>query len=237
MGGLLERGGELERIGALLEGCVAGEGGVLLVEGPAGIGKTALLEASRALALDARVRVLAARGGELEREYAHAVARQLFEPALAAAGARERVELLAGAAGLAAPVLTSGPAPAEALVGDQAFAVVHGLYWLTANLARRGPVLLLVDDAHWCDRPSLRFLLYLARRLEGLSAAIVLAARPREPGGEAELLGQIAAEPVTRVLAPAALSVGAVGELVRASLGSPRFALNRRRSLTIAFGL
>lgn len=227
MGWLLERDRELELIGVLLEGCVAGEGGVLLVEGPAGIGKTALLESASGRARDAGVRVLGARAGELEREFAHAVVRQLFEPSLANVGARERATLLAGAAGLAAPVVAPGPAPATALVSDQAFPVIHGLYWLTANLARRGPVLLVVDDAHWCDRPSLRFLLYVARRLEGLPVAILLAARMREPDGEVQLLDQIAAEPLTRVLAPAALSVGAVGELVRTSLGSPdeRFVL------------
>ncbi len=109
MGGLLERGRELASIGVLLDGCVAGDGGVLLVEGPAGIGKTALLESARAMARDAAVRVWAARGGELEREFPHAVVRQLFEPAVAAVDARERVELLAGAAALAAPVLASDP--------------------------------------------------------------------------------------------------------------------------------
>ncbi len=227
MPGLLERGGELAAIRGLLAGCVAGEGAVLLVEGPAGIGKTALLESARTMARDAGVRVLAARGGELEREFAHAVVRGLFEEAFAVAGERERAELLAGAAGLAVPVLAADPAAAPPLVGDQAFAVVHGLYWLTVNLARRSPVLLVVDDGHWCDRPSLRFLLYLVRRLEGLPVAIVLAARVREPGGEVDLLGQIASEPVARVLAPAVLSVAAVGELVQASLGSPdeRFVL------------
>lgn len=221
MSGLLERGRELEQIDALLQSCAAGGGGVLLVEGPAGIGKTALLESARARAHEAGVRALRARGGELERDYSHAVVRQLFESALAAAGEQERAELLAGAAGLAAPVVAPRLAGPEPSVGDQAFAVIHGLYWLTANLARRGPLLLIVDDAHWCDRASLRFLLYLVRRLEGLPVAITLAARAREPGGEVDLLRQIASEPVTRVLAPSALSVGAVGELVRASLGRP----------------
>jgi len=227
MRGLLERDRELRSIAALLAGCVAGEGGVLLIEGPAGIGKTMLLGSARATARDAGIGVLAARGGELEREFAHAVVRQLFEPALEGVGEPERGELFAGAAGLAAPVVGSDPEAVPALAGEQAFAVVHGLYWLTANLASRGPVLLVIDDAHWCDRPSLRFVLYLARRLEGLPVAIVLATRAREPGAEAELLAQIAAEPATRVLAPAALTVGAVGELIRASLGSPdeRFVL------------
>lgn len=193
---------------------------MLVVEGPAGIGKTALLESARALAPDAGIRVFTARGGELEREFAHAAVRELFERPLAQVGVAERAELLAGAAGLAAPVLAPDQ-EAAVVVGDQPFAVVHGLYWLTANLARRDPVLLVVDDAHWCDRPSLRFLAYLARRLEGLRVAIVLAARAREPDAEGDLLDQIASEPVTRVLAPAPLSVSAVRELVHTSLGSP----------------
>ena len=226
MRGLLERGGELEAISALLAGCVAGEGGVLLVEGPAGIGKTALLEFARSSALEAGVRVFSARGEDFAHESAHAVVRELFERSLAELGEPERASLLAGAAGLAAPLFANDP---DAATGrrDRAFAVVHGLYWLTSNLAQTGSLLLVVDDAHWSDRPSLRFLLYLARRFEGLPVAIVLAARPREPGGESDLLGQIAGEPVTRVLSPAALSVAAVGELVQASLGSPdeRFVL------------
>jgi DNA-binding CsgD family transcriptional regulator len=215
---LLERGEELAAVRALLERGRDAQAGALLVEGPAGIGKTALLDATRELAREAGFRVLAARGGELEREFAHAVVRQLFEPALTP-------EVLTGAAELAAPVLTPGTA-ARAPVGDQAFAVAHGLYWLTANLARRAPLALVVDDVHWCDRPSLAFLLYLLRRLEGLPVALVLGARVREPGA-ADLLEQIAAEPATRVLAPATLSVTAVGELVAATLGPPdeRFVL------------
>jgi hypothetical protein len=81
---LLERTGELEAIRSLLGRCVAGEGAVLIVEGPPGIGKTVLLESARASAPDAGVRVLSARGGELEREFAHAVVRELFERPLAA---------------------------------------------------------------------------------------------------------------------------------------------------------
>jgi len=41
---------------------------------------------------------------------------------------------------------------------------VHGLYWLTAGIAQRAPLLLAVDDLHWADQPSLRFASHLARR-------------------------------------------------------------------------
>ena len=228
MGALLERAVELEHIGALLDGCVAGKGGVLVVQGPAGIGKTALLESARETAREAGVRVLGARGGELEREFAHAVVRQLFEPALVAADARERAELLAGAASLAAPVVVPARLPpSTALISDQAFPVIHGLYWLTANLVHAAPCCWSSTmPTGAIDRRCVSCSTSRGGSMN-LSGAILLAARTREPGGELQLLDQIAAEPTTRVLAPSALSVGAVGELVRTSLGSPdeRFVL------------
>ena len=58
------------------------------------------------------------------------------------------------------------------------FAALHGLYWLTVNLCDDGPALLAVDDLHWCDRPSLRFLAFLARRLEDLPLLVVGSLRP-----------------------------------------------------------
>jgi hypothetical protein len=61
---------------------------------------------------------------------------------------------------------------------DPSFAILHGLYWLCANLAQRCPVLLCIDDVHWADQASLRFLHYLGRRLEELRVAVVAAARP-----------------------------------------------------------
>src|SRR5215831_1921263 len=97
-GGLYEREGELARVDALLAAARAGRGGVLLVSGPAGIGKTVLLGAARDRAGQAGMRVLAGRGGELESGFSFGVARQLYEPLLAGAAAAEREALLAGAA-------------------------------------------------------------------------------------------------------------------------------------------
>ena len=82
---LLERDWGLERIEGCLGRARQGHGGALVVEGPAGIGKTVLLAAGLDMAASEGFRVLRARGAELEREYAFGVVRQLIEPVLAGA--------------------------------------------------------------------------------------------------------------------------------------------------------
>src|SRR5262249_8588467 len=89
--GLLEREQELASLAALVEEATAGRPHLAIVEGPAGIGKTQLLAEARRRAPDAGMRVLSARAGELEREYAFGVVGQLFEPVLASPEARERL--------------------------------------------------------------------------------------------------------------------------------------------------
>ncbi|HEX5782419.1 MAG TPA: ATP-binding protein, partial [Solirubrobacteraceae bacterium] len=154
MSGLLERGNEFHELDGQIERAVDGQGCAVVVEGPAGIGKSRLLAEAR-LRAEGSMRVLSARGSELEGEFAFGVVRQLFEAELAA----RRESLLAGAAAPAAAVFGE-------LEGGASFASLHGLYWLVLNLAEEGPLLLAVDDLHWCDRPSLLFLAYLAGRLE-----------------------------------------------------------------------
>ena len=97
-------------------------GTCLLVSGPAGIGKSALLEETR----DAPVRVLRARGSELERSFAFGAVQQLF--------AHVKVPY-SGAAAHAAAAFSAG--------GEPDHAVLHGLYWLTAGL---GPLAIVVVD-------------------------------------------------------------------------------------------
>lgn len=219
---LLEREVELGQVAERLDRAVAGSGGLVVVEGPAGIGKTALLDAVEPLATRRGVCCLRARGGELEREFSYGVVRQLFEPVLGAASKAERAELLDGAAGLAS-VVDPRSAAREAVAGASGtgspFATEHGLYWLTANLAARGPLLLLVDDVHWGDAASLRWLLYLARRLDDLRVLLVVAVRT--PGGEgrSELAGRLASETSCLLVQPAPLSEAGVEALVHGALG------------------
>jgi DNA-binding CsgD family transcriptional regulator len=205
---LLERAGELERINAALAGVLTAEPSILIVEGAAGVGKTRLLRSTRERAERAGVRVLAARGGEFEREFAWGVARQL----LASHAVIEAVSGMPGAARLARPVLE----PRPALEPSASFAVLHGLYWVTANLAAAEPLALVVDDAHWLDEPSLRWLVFLATRLEGLGILVMLAARPGEVGQDA-YWAELAVNADVLSLSP--LSSTATRELIAARYG------------------
>jgi hypothetical protein len=85
---LLERDRELALLRASIEAARDGQGAVLLVEAPAGLGKTGLLRAAIELAGARSLRVLLARGGELERDLAYGLVRQLFERTLSGRGRR-----------------------------------------------------------------------------------------------------------------------------------------------------
>src|SRR5262249_11402604 len=156
-GPLLERSEELAQVESALADARAGRGRLVVVEGPAGIGKTALLAAAREAAVTSGMRVLRSRGTELEREFAFGVVRQLFEPERAARSELERSEVLHDAAGKAASLLGFPGAPPVIAPGregvDPSFAILHGLYWLASNLAADDPLCLVVDDAHWADAP------------------------------------------------------------------------------------
>jgi DNA-binding CsgD family transcriptional regulator len=221
---LLERDQELERIGACLQRARLGHGEALVVDGPAGIGKTIVLASGRDVAESGGFRVLRARGAELEREFAFGVVRQLVEPVIAGVSDEERRRLLDGPPGVAARLLgLPGPgdelATTTPIAPDPSFAVLHGLYWLCANLAAEGPLALVVDDAHWADGPSLRFLAFLLPRLEELRIAVLLGARPGEAGHNQGLLAALTMDPSAETISLAPLSASGVAALVAAGLG------------------
>ncbi len=195
---LLEREQELAGIDAAARAALDGRGSVVLVRAVAGIGKTALLSAARREAESAGLTVLTASGGELERGFPFGIVRQLLGPRLLGVPEAERAELLSGAAAITAPLFEGTGAEAP-----DAGAVLHGLYWLVANLADRRPLMIVVDDdGHWVDLPSLETLLYLARRIEELPVLALVAARPAE-GGEAQaLVDRLAELAVTTEIVP-----------------------------------
>ena len=186
---LLERETETATLLGLLD---AQEGGAVLVEGEAGIGKSALLQAMVGAARErTALRVLTARGTELEFDLAFGGVRQLLAPVVAMP-AGEREPLFDGPAALAGAVLGLQEAAGE--FTDPLYA----LYWLVTNLA---PVVIAVDDLHWLDAESARFVAYVAQRLEGTRVLLAATARPREPGAAMHAFRSVA-----RIVTPAPLS-------------------------------
>jgi DNA-binding CsgD family transcriptional regulator len=166
--GLLGRQREREALERLLEVARGGRGGVLVIHGDPGVGKTALLE--HAVEAGPDFRVVRAGGVEGEMELAFAALQQLCAPIL---GLSERLpdpqrEALSVAFGLSA-----GRPPDPFLVG---LAVLG----LVSEEAEERPLLCLVDDAQWLDGSSARALAFVARRLLADRIAVVFAAR--EPG-------------------------------------------------------
>src|SRR5919204_5288180 len=137
---LLERDAEVRRLGALIAETNGGRGSVLLIEGPPGIGKSGLLEQAVLMAERAGLVALTAQGGELERDFAWGIARQLLEHPISATNERRRKLLLAGAARHAAPVLGLAK-PDAPVAGDAAFAAAPRLYWPFVKLAAKQPLL------------------------------------------------------------------------------------------------
>ncbi|WP_412543219.1 AAA family ATPase [Longispora sp. K20-0274] len=215
---ILERDLERASLAGLLDDARAGAGALAVVVAAAGIGKTTLLAELAATARAAGVRVLTAQGSQFEREFSFGLVRQLFEPVLAGADDRERAALLSGAAGQAAAVLgVADPAGGER--GD--FAILHGLYWLTANLCQDGPMLLCVDDLQWSDAASVRFLAHLLPRLADLPLFVVAATRPAEPDSDLRLVHQLLADPRAVVLRPGPLGADGTAALLAARLDVP----------------
>lgn len=220
---LLDRAHETQALRRAVEAVAAGRGGVLLLEGPAGIGKTTLVEAVGPVAAEHDALVLGARASELDRGFAFGVVLQLLEPALDGLDDAARERVLAGAAGRAAPLLSLGVADTSGgygAGGDAEFRILSGLFWLVANLADERPVVLRVDDLHWADVPSVRFLEFLGRRIDDVAVLVVGSLRPNEPGAPTALLGELAAAPATETLWPSALGSDAVATVLSRALGT-----------------
>jgi DNA-binding SARP family transcriptional activator len=211
---LVDRERETAALTAAIATASMGSGGVVLIEGPAGIGKTRLLTEAVRRSTDAGLRGLSARCSQLERSFGFGAVRQLFEPALV--GSARAAALLGGPAASAAGVFDP---VASDLLADGTFSVLHGLYWLTVNLASEAPLLLTVDDAQWCDPASLRFLGYLVRRLEAVPVLVVVTLRTGEAAPDDVVLGELGLDASVTVLRPRPLSAEGAAVVVRERLG------------------
>ena len=163
----------------------AGDGGVLVIRGSSGIGKTALLSEVTRDSRRRGMQVLPVFGGEVERDMPLTVMHQL-------------------AAGL-------GEAAVPALGG--LWETIDAFRRRLVTLAAVRPLAVVVDDVDAVDAASLKFLEWLARRVDGTATLLAVAAQARR--SEERTLDRIAAVPGTNVLGPKALSTDAVTTLVR----------------------
>jgi DNA-binding NarL/FixJ family response regulator len=214
---LFERDRELARIRDAISAAKAGAGRLLIIEGDPGAGKSSVLKHAAAEANSRGLQALDARGGVFEQATGFGVARQLFEDTVAKAGGGRLERLLNGVAALAGPLLR-GDAAAIPIDPTQAW---HAIYWLLGNLAEERPVALLIDDAQWCDVPSLDWLLYLARRIERLPVLVILTAGLGERDAPRTIFEALAAEPAVEVAKLSPLSLEGTVELLSAIYGTP----------------
>jgi DNA-binding CsgD family transcriptional regulator len=218
---LLEREGELCLLDRLVQGVLSGRGGSALVEGLPGVGKTSLLAYAGDRMRAGGGRVVLARAAELEQGFPFGVVRQLFESALHRRSTADLDGLLRGAE-LAGRLLLRPPngAPEEVTgtVGDALFGSLHALYWLAVNLSDEAPVLLLVDDLHWADEPSRRYVAFCGARLADLPIGIAVTYREgTRASDEMQILRGL---PETLYVQPTPLSSGGVACVLGDMLGA-----------------
>jgi DNA-binding NarL/FixJ family response regulator len=219
---LLHRDREIAALGRQIGVVRAGSGRLIVVEGPAGIGKSSLLAAVVRSTRAGGVRVLRAWGAPLERDAGWAIARQLFTPIRAGP---EWTEVAVGAAALALRALDPERLP-RGQSGDAAHVGTHGLISLACGLAERSPTVLVVDDAHWADVRSLRWLVRLTRRIVDLPLGIVCAVRSGEEPADAGVFAELLAAAPEAPIRPRPLAADAVAAVVRGRLpgAGPAFA-------------
>ncbi|GAA1903160.1 AAA family ATPase [Streptomyces sodiiphilus] len=220
---LLEREEETGIIASALRRVRSGSGAMVMFEGSEGLGKTSLLQVIRAGAEAEGFVVLQARGNALEQTFRWGMVRQLFERMLCSEASAVKDKALVGPAALVGGLFDYSQPVGTGLSGDcddNLYANVHGLYWLCRNISEEQPVLLLMDDAHWADAESLRFVNYLANRLEGSGVLLALAHARSGPAETRDLLMSLYALPLVSHAPLAPLSQDAVGRRIAERLGS-----------------
>jgi DNA-binding CsgD family transcriptional regulator len=223
---LIDRHTECGVLDRLVETVRAGESRAIVVSGPAGVGKTALLEyvAERV----SGCRLVRAAGVQSEMELPFAALHQVCVPLL---GNLERLPVPQRDALRIAFGMMAGPAPDRFLVG---LAVLG----LLADVAEQQPLVCLIDDEQWLDRSSAQVLGFVARRVAAESVGLIFAARI--PSSDLAGLPQLAVEGLRATDAQALLDAVMVGPLdsrvrdriVAETGGNPLAMLELPRGLT-----
>jgi DNA-binding CsgD family transcriptional regulator len=183
---LYGRSRERRQLAALVDAIAAGDSFAMLIEGPAGIGKSVLLDEVVAAAPPA-VSVLRTAGYEAEAGIPYGALSELLAPLL---GLRDGL------------VETQRAALSGALALEQAeprdrFAVPAAVLGLLGLAAESAPLLVVVDDVHWLDPASREAVLFAAQRLGAEGIGLLLAARDSDGGPiEAPGVARLRVEPL-----------------------------------------
>lgn len=200
---LVGRADEIAHLHGLLRSAAAGAGGLAVITGEPGVGKTRLVEAAATAAAAAGMQVRIGRGVDREVERALGVA-------LDALGLR--LDQLVGVSAATRFVLEAGTTAASAfLLADRLLEVVEGL-------CTTGPVLLAVEDLQWSDTATLAWLRAIAERAAALPLAVLVTTRPVADGTEVGRTLDALGAPVVTV---APLADDEVSALVTGVLGHP----------------
>jgi DNA-binding CsgD family transcriptional regulator len=225
-GGLLGRERHGVALDRLLEAARGGHGGVMVVHGEPGVGKTALLEYAAEAGRDFRVVQTVGVEGEMELPYA--ALQQLCSPILELAA---RLPVPQGDALAVAFGLSVGAPPSPFLVGLAALG-------LLSEASEERPLLCVVDDAQWLDRASARALAFVARRLLAEKIAFVFAARELGdalaglPELRVEPLGRRDARTLLESVLPAPVDEHVLDRIVLETHGNPLALLELPRGMT-----
>ncbi len=210
---MVGRKDERARLKALLDAAREGRSGSLLLHGPPGIGKTALLKWTIEEAAD--FTLLRARGMESESDIPFAGLAELITPLLG-----HLDELPAVQAAALRGALALGPA-----TPTDRFTVPAALLSLLARASDERPVLVLVDDAQWLDDPSLDAFLFAGRRLG--QEGVVMIGATREQGRRIDMpwLERLRIGPLldedAHALLDDAIAPGVADRLVATAAGNP----------------
>jgi DNA-binding CsgD family transcriptional regulator len=151
---LVGRDRELETLAAMIDR-ISERGGSVAVVGEPGVGKSSLLRTMAGYGRSAGLQVLETTGVESEAQLPFAGLHQLLRPILAAATQLPDVQRQAIDAALGA----------EAAAPPERFMIALAVLNIIADAAARRPVLVVVDDVQWLDRPTQEVLTFVARRI------------------------------------------------------------------------
>jgi DNA-binding CsgD family transcriptional regulator len=227
-GRLVGREREREVLDRLLDGARERRGGVLVLHGEAGVGKTALLDHSAEAASEFRIARTSGVEGEMELPFA--AVQQLCSPFLELMSRlpepqRKALDVALGT--------STGSVTNPFLVG-------LAILGLLSEAAEKQPLLAVLDDAQWLDDASARALSFVARRL--LAEPIALVFATRQPGrllaGLPELvvkpLGRRDARALLESALPSRLDERVLDRIVLETRGNPLALLELPRGLTPA---